>query len=208
MRRPWRTSVVTSACSQACWLRRAKPHQGSGMPQRPPFRGPCQVVTSLHTEQAWLSTDRTHLALQFCLAETGCSARSTQTIVCGHQLGHVGLSLAASVQIFPPMARPGCHQPPGRTGTDSGGPLGCGRTRTCLPPAADPLVRRLGPQRPPPAGCPPARPRRAGCRRRRGRRDHGPAVRWPGPARPRPAGWPRRTGRRGLSMSEVTCTDA
>jgi len=49
------------------------------------------------------------------------------------------------------MARLGCRQPPGRTGTDPGGPLACGRARTCLPLAVGRPARWPARARPPPA---------------------------------------------------------
>ena len=82
-----------------------------------------------------------------------------------------------------PIAQLGCRQPPGRTGTDPGGPLACGRARTCLPPAVGRQARWPAVAGPPPAGCPAGWPRRTGRRGRRGRRDHGAAARWPGPGR-------------------------
>ena len=63
------------------------------------------------------------------------------------------------------MAQLGCHQPPGRTGTDPGGPLARRRAHTCLPPAADAPARRPGPARPPAAGCAAAAHGEAGAAR-------------------------------------------
>ena len=165
-----------------------------------PAPAPSRLASPHRTDSRTASMRRPAAGQRSRCPVSGCLARRSPN---GYRPGiHVLLSPGhVSPDLPTPMARLGCRQPPGQTGTDPGGPPACGRARTCLPPAAARLARQPAPPRPPPAACPAASPRRAGRRGGLVRRDHGAAARRPAPPRSPAAGCsagrPRRTGRRG-----------